>query len=348
MAGMPFDFVDPAVEAMRLRMSIAGTSGGGKTYGALAVARALVGESGTVAGIDSERGSMKIYHAPRGPFRFKHLELPDHKLATYTRAIELAAKHRFDALVVDSMTHAWYAALNQVGKGGKQGWGDIRGPEQAFWNALLTFPGHVIACFRVKSRYVETETKDGRPQTKKQGLEAIQREFTEYEFDIVLRVDHMGETVEVEKTRCDLLADKQLRRLGPDFVDLIRPWLDAGVRSDESPAVLTQPEARARSLLKLCPPAWHAAICGDIDETGGDLDALRAVCGKIESAMRDARIKVPPIDPAHTAPVTAKAEPEAAKATPPGGEMADDTLAMAEAAAVREAGDGDGEPGEAG
>lgn len=316
------EFVDASshVEPMHLRLSLAGVSGSGKTYSALEVARLLVegqeGPAGEVAGIDSENKSMLRYAHPRGPFRFRYLPLTEPKLVNYTKAIELAARNRFGAIVVDSMSHAWDSMLNMVGNSGKRGWGDVRPHERAFWDALLNYPGHVIACFRVKSEYLESEDDRGRTKVTKVGLKAVQRENTEYEFDIALRLDRMGESVTVEKTRCsDLATDKPMSYLGKEFVDKIRPWLDA--RTD-TPAPKPAPKgskpagsygtnvlnwtARAAQLLATCPGAWHEQVRADIDKTGGEDADLRAVCDRIIKSLRDNRIAVPPPDAASLAP----------------------------------------------
>lgn len=301
------DFVDPSMEPLNARIALAGPSGGGKTYTALQIARALVGPEGEVAGIDTERGSMKRYHVPRGPFRFKVIELPDFRPQTYTAAITKAAKARFPALVVDSMSHAWDGLLDQVGGRGKQGWGNVRPVEREFWDALLTYPGHVIACFRVRTVYQEEEGERGKKVTK-QATEAIQRKDTEYEFDIALRCSNMGNLIEVEKTRCSAIAEKRYDRGGAKFVADIREWLDAGVRS-----VQMDPLARALQLSGACPGAWQAAIEADISAAGGNARKLDAIIAKIAKSLRDEGLPIPdPIDPnAPAAPPAVQVVPEA-------------------------------------
>src|SRR5690606_8089868 len=94
-------------EPLNLRMALSGPPGCGKTYSALAVARALVGEDPLVAVIDTERGSSRRYLRPRGPFLFAPIDLTDYHPRNYIRLRRDAANAGAAAGVVDALTHAW-------------------------------------------------------------------------------------------------------------------------------------------------------------------------------------------------------------------------------------------------
>jgi KaiC/GvpD/RAD55 family RecA-like ATPase len=88
-----------------MRLAIAGPSGSGKTYSALLIARGLVGPEGRIAVIDTERGSASLY-ADLTPFDVAELA-PPFTPERYVEAIRAAEKAGYDAIVIDSLSHAW-------------------------------------------------------------------------------------------------------------------------------------------------------------------------------------------------------------------------------------------------
>ena len=110
----------------KARIALMGPSGSGKTFTALRTARALAGPSGSVAVIDTERGSASKYAGDVTDF--DACELPSFEPDQYVRAIEAA--EGYDVLVIDSLSHAWAGkdgALEQVDRrGGKfNAWKDV-------------------------------------------------------------------------------------------------------------------------------------------------------------------------------------------------------------------------------
>lgn len=314
-------------EAITLRLSLTGGPGTGKTYTALELATALASDPSRIAVMDSERDSAKRYHVPRGPFRFKRLAMHDDlSPERYTACIEFAARSGFEVLIIDSMSHAWDGLLDAVGGGGKQGWGKVRPVERRFWTALLTFPGHIIATFRVRTAYVEGERDDrqGKRQGTKVAVEAVSRKDTEYEFDIAIRLEDEGKTAIVTKSRCSAIAGETFGRLGSDFIQRIRPWLDAGVR-DEAPDMVAVMDARTEvaRLRALAPKEWHGQIDGDVVEADTNVKALKNIIGKLGKSLRDAKVvitpgpKSPKGDPSTLPPLRADAEVEAEVAAEP-------------------------------
>src|SRR5262245_45672665 len=87
--------------AARLRLSLMGPPGCGKTYTALTLACAL---GKKVALIDTEHGSASKYG---DLFDFDTLNLSTFHPRVYVEAIQEAQAEGYDSLVIDSLSHAW-------------------------------------------------------------------------------------------------------------------------------------------------------------------------------------------------------------------------------------------------
>jgi len=234
---------------VKLRAALTGTTGSGKTYSALLLARSLVGPTGTIGLIDSERGSAELY---ADLTEFSHLELTDHSIESYKRAIAEAKAAKFDCLIIDSMSHEWMGkggALEEVDRARDkftEGWRSVTPKHTGFLDDVLSFPGHVVATLRKKMEYVIEKNDKGKNEPRKVGLAPVQRDGVEYEFSVVLDIEDSG-VMSVVKTRCSALREKgtSLRRehIG-DVGELLKTWLESGV---DVPAF--DPMAKEKALL---------------------------------------------------------------------------------------------------
>ena len=253
---MPFA---PATKrSVRLRCALEGPPGSGKTYSALAIGRALVGESGRIAVIDTERGSASKYS---DEFTFDVVELDTYAPSTFVELIRAAEAAAYDLLIIDSLSHAWMGTdgmLEQVDKIAKRkqygssfaAWKDAAPQERVLWDTILGCNMHVIATLRTKTEYVIEEVvgRDGKRRTvpRKVGLAPVQREGLEYEFDVVGDMD-LDHNLIISKSRCRALADKIFPRPGREVAEILREWIGDGGQAatpdaaPESPAE-AQPE----------------------------------------------------------------------------------------------------------
>lgn len=224
-------------------MAVFGPSGAGKTFTSLRIA---TGMGSKIAVIDTERGSASRY-ADR--FEFDVLELPETNIETYIAA--MAAAHEYDVLIVDSMTHAWHALLEEVDrialakyKGNTwSAWSEGTPRQRAFVDALLRYPGHVIATMRSKTAWSlgeDSGTKKSKPV--RVGLAPEQGKGIEYEFDILMEmnVDHYGTVI---KDRTGKFQDRIIERPGEDFGAELLAWLSEGKEPEPKP----EPRAGAAS-----------------------------------------------------------------------------------------------------
>ena len=227
----------------KLRMAIAGPSGSGKTFTALQIARGIVGPKGRIAMIETERKSAFKY---AGKFDFDAEVLTSFHPRKYIEAIEMADREGYDALIIDSLSHAWFGtdgALDQVEKARKKGgggnsftaWRDVTPLHNKLVDAILSSKCHVICTLRTKVEYVIEKDEKGRSVPRKVGMQIIQREGMDYEFDVVGDMD-LEHNFMVSKTRCDLIDEYVENKPGEELGKLLINWLNDGEQPQEPKA----------------------------------------------------------------------------------------------------------------
>jgi hypothetical protein len=232
-------------EKLKLRLGLDGPAGSGKSYTGLRFAMALAAAAGgRVAAIDTEFGSLSKYQglAPDGvPFDFDVCELDRFSPDDYVGVIGEAAQMGAAVLVIDSLSHAWEGkggALDQVDKAKGDNrftaWKDITPKQRRMVDAILRFPGHVIATMRTKTEYVLEPNERGKMVPRKVGLKPVQREGLEYEFDIFgdMDADH---TLTITKSRCPEVADAVVGKPGAAWLAPVMAWLDTGAAPAPQP-----------------------------------------------------------------------------------------------------------------
>lgn len=247
---MTLAFKPATREASYARIALSGPSGSGKTYTALALATAL---SDKVAVIDTERGSASKYVGLNG-WAFDTVQPDSYSPLSLVELLGLAAGSEYGCVVVDSLSHYWMGVdgmLEQAdrrAKGGNSfsGWKEVRPEERRMIDALVAYPGHVIATMRSKTEFVIEQNERGKSVPRKVGLKPEQRDGMEYEFDVVGDMDQKN-TLTVVKSRIHTLSNAVVPFPGEEFAHQIRDWLSEG---DKIPTVA---EYRKRAL-KLTTP----------------------------------------------------------------------------------------------
>jgi hypothetical protein len=221
----------------KLRLALSGTSGSGKTYTALQIAKMF---SDRIALADSERGSSQKYalkaSTKEGPgnWRFEVADIEEKNPVGYMNVIREAAAQGFGVLVIDSYSHSWLGALEQVDKSTgaskfTSGWKAVSPQVSKLVDRILDYPGHVIATMRSKSEFALEEV-NGKKVPRKIGMQTVAREGTEYEFDLMLDLSDQG-TLTITKSRCgDGLPVGYTfdRDEIPKVVAKVKAWLDEG------------------------------------------------------------------------------------------------------------------------
>ena len=213
----------------KLRLAIAGPSGSGKTYTALAIGTAL----GRVAVVDTESGSASKY-ADIFDFDVAEMHAPFHP-RKYAEAITAAAGAGYDVIILDSLSHAWFATggvldiVDEAAKRSRSGntymaWKEGTPAQNQLIEAIVTAKIHVIGTMRSKTEYALVTDERGKSAPKKMGMAPIQRDGFEYEFDVMLDMD-IENTGVVTKTRCSALAGRVINKPGSDVAAVLKEWL---------------------------------------------------------------------------------------------------------------------------
>lgn len=281
----------------KLRMTLDGPAGSGKTYTALRFAHALA-NGGRIAFIDTERGSASKYvgEAPDGfPWAFDVLELFQFSPEKYTEAIAAAGRGGYAVLVIDSLSHAWEGVggtleLKQKAGESWSAWRHVTPVHNRMVDAILQAPLHVITTMRSRMEYVQEENEKGKTVIRKVGLSPIQRPGMEYEFDIVADID-WSHILTVSKSRCSSVADMTAEKPGPEFMRPVIAWLNSGaaaapVTFQAAPdPVVTAPVVPAITLddllAKYDPDMILACLDGRLPGTDAEVAQVAAMLGGV-------------------------------------------------------------------
>lgn len=268
----------------KLRMSIDGPAGSGKTYTGLRFAHALAKNlGGKIAFIDTERGSASKYvgNSPDGiPFNFDVVELQNFSPDRYTEAINAAGKMGYSVLMIDSLSHAWEGAggaLEMKMKAGEgwNAWRNVTPIHNRMIDAMLQSPCHIITTMRSRMEYVQEQDEHKRTVIRKVGMSPIQRPGMEYEFDILCDID-WAHIMSVSKSRCSAIADAQIDKPGAEFIQPVIEWLTSGDYAPVKTVKIT-----LEDLIDLYGPEKVISVCGGIPTTPDEVEAARV---KLEQA----------------------------------------------------------------
>ncbi len=221
----------------KLRAAVFGPSGAGKTFTSLRVATGLAGDGGRIAVIDTERGSASKY-ADR--FSFDVLELEDQSIDGYVAAIREAGAAGYTVLVIDSLSHGWQTLLEEIEKLAKakyrgntwSAWSEGTPLQRRLVQAILAYPGHVLATMRSKTEWTTVDDGRGKKSPQRVGLAPEQGKGVEYEFDLLVEIstEHIANVI---KDRTGKYQDKLLEKPGEQFGRELAAWLADG---DPAPA----------------------------------------------------------------------------------------------------------------
>jgi hypothetical protein len=217
-------------EQCKLRLAMFGVSGSGKTYSALRIAKGLAGKEGKIAVIDTERKSASKY-SDRFQFDVADIEKPT--INNIKMVIENAKG--YDVLIIDSMTHVWLELLQEVDQiartkfGGNtwSAWSEGTPKQMSLINALLSFPGHIIANMRVETNWTTVTNEKGKVVPVRVGEAPKQGKGIEYEFDMLMQISQ-EHTALVIKDRTGKYQDQIIELPDEKFGEELANWLTEG------------------------------------------------------------------------------------------------------------------------
>lgn len=198
-------------------LSIA-SSGGGKTYSSLRLAKGFAeeleeqtGKEERIAYIDTE-SRRSTYYADKFDFDILEVDAP-FTPEKYVEAIDLAVKNGYKILVIDSMTHEW------SGKGGcleihskipgnsYTAWRKVTPRHESFTDKVIDSPIHIFATVRGEDKYVLEEV-NGKQVPRKIPLGYSQRKDTEYLFTASFMLEQETHIASAVKDNTHIFEDK--------------------------------------------------------------------------------------------------------------------------------------------
>ena len=221
----------------KIKLSLAGCSGSGKTYSSLLLAYGMTNDWSKIAIIDTEHGSADLY-AHLGNYNVLTLKAP-YTPENYIKAIEVCEKAGMEVIIVDSISQTWEYLLelhsNMQGNSFTN-WGKITPRQNSFVQKILTSSSHIIATMRTKQDYVLNE-KNGKLVPEKVGLKTIMRDGIDYEFTIVLDIN-MKHHAKASKDRTNLFMDKPEFTITPETGKTILDWCNDGAKAENINTVI--------------------------------------------------------------------------------------------------------------
>jgi len=232
----------------KLRLALTGPTGAGKTYSALAIASGL---SKKVALIDTEHESSTNYADDHD---FDLLVLKNFNPQNYIDALAKAAEHKFEVVIIDSLSHAWCGkggALELVDQAAARNkgssftsWREVTPLQNRLIDAIVSAPFHVIATMRSKMESQMQQNPDtNRMEIKKLGMAPIQRDCVEYEFDLVGEIDAQHRLI-FTKSRIKSFADRMIVNPGADIGKEILAWISSGKPQEPEELKITEPQRK--------------------------------------------------------------------------------------------------------
>lgn len=224
----------------KLRLALTGVSGAGKTLSALYIAYGITSDWKKIALIDTEHERARFY-ADRedlgtGSFLYAPFA-PPYTPDRYKQLVTEGAKAvgSDGVVIIDSLSHAWKneggvldiqsKIAEQSGKNSYTAWNEAGKMQNDLINTILAVDCHTIVTMRSKMDYVMQENAQGKMAPVKVGLAPVQREDTEYEFDIVLDIarNHIA-TASKDTT----FLDKFGQVITPELGQQLAKWLSDG------------------------------------------------------------------------------------------------------------------------
>lgn len=216
---------------VKLKVGLSGASGFGKTYSALLLAYGMVEDWDKIAVIDTENGSADLYQ-DLGEYNVLPLA-PPFSPERYIAAINECVEAGMECIIIDSITHEWSGTGGcldiHASLGGQfQAWAKVTPRHQAFIDAILQSPVHVITTVRRKQDHEMVNT-GGKVVVQKRGTKEITREGFEYELTLNFEFLNENHLVKASKDRTKIFDSRPEFIITPETGKELMAWANTGV-----------------------------------------------------------------------------------------------------------------------
>jgi hypothetical protein len=236
-------FMKAKPQQARLKVSIYGPPGSGKTFSTLLMAEGLAKVRGKrIAYVDTERGTDFYAQAVKArkihPEAFDFDAIYDRSIAEVSGAVYSLDPATHGIVVLDSISHLWEAAMEAyTGKKTKidsipmHAWGRIKKPYKDLIKFLIASPFDVFILGRQKNLFEKNEETE---ELTKVGVAMRAEGETAYEPHICIRMEsrvNPEDTTDsiyvanVEKDRTGVLAGRRIKNPGFATVEPLLPLL---------------------------------------------------------------------------------------------------------------------------
>lgn len=246
-------FEDVTREKSKARIAVIGPSGSGKTVSSLYLAYGITGDWSKVALIDTEHERGRFY-AERsdlkiGKFKYASMSAPfkPDKYIDYVKSAAQAVGSD-GVVIIDSFSHCWdneggvlsikenLVATTKMND--FTAWNEAGRIQNNLVNTILSVNCHTIVTMRTKMAYSMEVNDRGKTVPVKIGLAPVQRDTTEYEFDICFQIDRSHNASLSKDTT---FLDSWSGVITPEIGSQLGEWLSEGVepaRCSECGAVI--------------------------------------------------------------------------------------------------------------
>lgn len=279
----------------KVRLALVGPSGSGKTLSALYLAYGITSDWSKIALIDTEHERGRFYAEREdlntGAFLYASLT-PPYSPERYIELVNEAqsAVGKDGVIIIDSFSHAWDneggvldikdKIVSTTNMNDYTAWNEAGRVQNNLVNSILSVDCHTIVTMRTKMAYTLEQNEKGKMVPVKLGLAPIQRDNTEYEFDIVLQINRQHIASASKDTT---FLDDWSGVITPELGNQLSDWLNKG----------KEPE-RCTDCGKLIMPdskrTVEQIVEGSIKNYGKKL-CMRCVMKEIEKRKQDAGAK---------------------------------------------------------
>ena len=271
----------PAVRTTTsLLIALAGSSGSGKTYSALRLARGLAGPDGKIAFIDTERG--RALHYAEG-FTFDHAEIhPPFRPDRYQEAILDAEKAGFPVIVIDSMSHEHagegglveWAENDRQRMGSPRNWIAPKTAHKKLINRLLQVNAHLIFCLRAepKIKMVDDPKRPGKQTVVDDGWKPVCEKTFMYEMlcSFMLYDEHPGVPVPTKLQEQHKFAFPKGQQITEACGQALAKWAAGGAaKQTQQNAAADAKSSDGQDAGAPCTPASEGPAVGSMGPAAG-------------------------------------------------------------------------------
>ena len=234
------NFTEVTRKKSKARIAVTGPSGSGKTLSSLYLAYGITSDWSKVALIDTEHERGRFYadrsDLKTGSFLYASM-IPPYTPEKYIDYVKSAADAvgADGVVIVDSFSHCWdneggvldikSQIAQKPGKNDYTAWDEAGKIQNNLVNTILSVNCHTIVTMRAKMAYAMEVNDRGKTVPVKIGLAPVQRDNTEYEFDICFQLDRAHNACLSKDTT---FLDSWSGVITPDLGSQLGKWLSEG------------------------------------------------------------------------------------------------------------------------